>query len=145
MEDALRALADRAAIQDVLVRYARGVDRKDLALVASCFTPDAAYEGSLGHGRITEALAALGAAVERYARTLHFIGNQVIEVAGDAAASETYCLAWHELAPAHGGAEVLVAVRYLDDLARVDGTWLIGARVARAEWRRRLERRESNG
>ena len=129
----LQALLDRAAIQDVLLRYARGVDRKDLRLVATCFAPDAAYDGTLGRGRIGDALEKLGEAMERYDRTMHFIGNHSIEVAGEVATSEAYCLAHHVL---RDGGRLVVAVRYLDDLVRRDGRWMITARKAEVEWRR---------
>ena len=72
------ALADRAAIQDLELTYARGVDRRDLALVASCFAPDCAYEGALGRGTIGDALKTLEAAMARYASTLHHVGNVLV-------------------------------------------------------------------
>jgi len=131
-EAALQALLDRAAIQDVLTRYARGVDRRDLALVRSCFTAGATYDGSLAHGTIADALAALPVALERYTRTFHFLGNQTIDVTGDAAKSETYCLAHHEI---RGGGRNVVAIRYEDALVRCDdGAWRIRGRVVHREW-----------
>jgi len=132
-EAALRRLLDRAAIEDVLRRYARGVDRRDLELVASCFTADAAYDGALARGTITDALAALRVALDRYASTLHFLGNQLVEVDGDTARSETYALAHHRFAD---GTFRVVAVRYLDELVRVRDGWRICRRVARREWER---------
>jgi len=129
----LQDLIDRAAIHDVLLRYARGVDRRDLTVVAACFTPDAAYQGALGAGTIAEALARLGEAMARYTSTLHVIGNQTIELEGDAAHSETYCLAHHVLAD---GRHREVAVRYLDDLVRDRDTWRIRRRVVAREWER---------
>jgi hypothetical protein len=131
--DALAALLDRAAIQDVLLRYARGVDRRDLDLVASCFTRDARYEGSLARGSIVDALAALRVAFTRYASTLHFLGNQLIELDGDVARSETYALAHHVLPE---GELRVVAVRYVDELVRRPTGWLIERRVAHREWER---------
>ncbi len=129
----LQDLVDRAAIHDVLLRYARGVDRRDLALVASCFRPDAAYEGTLGHGTVADALAALGPAMARYARTLHVLGNQTIELAGDSAESETYALAHHVLVD---GRHRVVAIRYCDHLVRDGETWRIARRVVHREWER---------
>jgi hypothetical protein len=133
----VRALADRAAIQDVLARYARGVDRKDATMVASCFAPGCAYEGALGRGTIEDVLPALARAMERYAKTLHVLGTQAIELDGDAARVETYCLAHHEVREAAPGrTHRTVAVRYEDAFRRVDGRWLITARTVRAEWER---------
>lgn len=132
-DPALRELLDRVAIHDVLLRYARGVDRRDLDLVASCFTPDASYEGALGRTGIAEALTNLRAALSRYRSTLHFLGNQMIELAGDAARSETYALAYHRLSDDRN---LVVAVRYLDELVRRGEGWVIRGRVARLEWQR---------
>ena len=129
----LRLLLDRAAIQDVLLRYARGVDRRDFELVASCFTPDASYEGALARGCIADALAALRGQTSRYETTMHFLGNQVIELAGDGARSETYALAFHRL---REGGMLTVAIRYVDELVRHGEHWLIRARVVHREWER---------
>lgn len=126
-------LLDRAAIHDVLLRYARGVDRRDLDLVASCFRPDAAYDGALGTGTIADALAALEPAMARYARTLHVLANQTIELAGDHARSETYALAHHVLPD---GRLRVVALRYCDDLVRDTTGWRIAGRVVHREWER---------
>jgi hypothetical protein len=47
---------DRVSIRELLLRYARGVDSRDLGLVASCFTPDAGYRGALAEGTIADRL-----------------------------------------------------------------------------------------
>ena len=40
-DQALQELLDRASISDVTMLYTRGIDTRDLDLVASCFTQDA--------------------------------------------------------------------------------------------------------
>src|SRR5262245_27112738 len=115
---ALQGLLDRAAVHDVLLRYARAVDGRDLDAVASCFTADAAYEGAVARGTIVEALAALRTALERYPRTMHFVGNVAIEVTGDTAASETYAIAYHRLRAE--ARQYVVAVRYRDSFVLRD-------------------------
>jgi 3-phenylpropionate/cinnamic acid dioxygenase small subunit len=135
---AVRELLDRAAIRDVLLRYARGVDRRDLDLVASCFVPGAEYDGALGHGTVETALTALRKSLERYQSTMHFMGNQLIEVAGDTASSETYAVAYHRLLPGEGEpALFVVGVRYLDDLVRAGDGWRISRRTVKMEWQKR--------
>ena len=133
MNATVQDLLDREAIRDVLLRYARGVDRKDLDLVAACFTPDAAYDGALGVGTVATALAALHSAMARYAATMHFMPHQHIELHGDSATSETYAVAYHRLA----GEPTLftVGVRYLDELSRHGDRWLIHRRIVKTEWR----------
>ena len=54
--DELRQLLDRQAIEDVLFRYCRGVDRGDAALIASAYHPDAIDE----HGARTFAGEGIG-------------------------------------------------------------------------------------
>ena len=133
MTTSLRRLADELAVRDLVLTYARSVDRKDLAAVADCFTPDCAYEGSLASGTIADALRTLGGAMARYVRTMHFMGTQTVEVDGDAAHALTYCLAHH--VRADGGLST-VAVRYRDTLVRTTTGWRIGARRVETDWRR---------
>ncbi len=135
-EDQLRTLMDRAAIADVLLRYARGVDRKDVALVASCFTADATYEGALATGTAAAALAALPERWARYDSTMHLIGNQLIEVGGDTAESETYAIAYHRQHIDGQPVDLIVGIRYLDQLVRQSDRWLIRHRLVRREWTR---------
>jgi 3-phenylpropionate/cinnamic acid dioxygenase small subunit len=136
VDAAIRDLLDRAAIHDVLLRYARGVDRKDLDLVAACFTPDASYEGALASGTIAQALGTLRERMARYEATMHFIGNQLVEVHGDTARSETYAVAYHRLAEAGIVKLFTVGVRYLDELVRTSDGWRIRQRVVKKEWER---------
>ena len=134
--DGLRELRDRAAIHDVILRYARGVDRRDLALVASCFAPDAAYEGALGVGTIRTALTALGERLHRYQTTMHFMANHLVELHGDRAECETYALVYHRVQSGAAERDFVVGVRYLDELARhADGWWIV-RRAVRTEFQR---------
>ena len=135
-EPALQALLDRAAILDLLTRYAHGVDRRDLALVAGCFTPDAAYEGSLGRGGISVALDALRERMPRYRATMHFLTNHAIELQGDRATCETYALVYHRLEGEDEDEDFVVGVRYLDDLVRLPDGWRISRRRTAMEFQR---------
>jgi len=134
--DPLRELCDRAAIHDLLMRYARGVDRRDLDQVAACFAPDAGYEGSLGVGTIDVALAALRERMDRYQVTMHFLANELIELAGDAARCETYALVYHRLRAEEDAQDFVVGVRYQDELARHGDGWWIVHRSAVMEFQR---------
>lgn len=134
--DDLRALLDRAAIHDLIMRYARGVDRRDLVQVAACFSEDAAYEGSLGSGGIEVTLAALRERMPRYRTTMHFLTNPLVELAGDAATCETYALVYHRLETEDDTEDFIVGVRYLDDLARGSNGWRITRRRTAMEFQR---------
>ncbi len=133
---ALQQLVDRAAIQELLTRYAHGVDRRDLNLVAACFTPDAAYEGSLGSGTIDVALDALRDRMPRYRTTMHFLTNVLIELDGDRANSETYALVYHRLEGEDEDEDFIVGVRYLDEVTRFADGWRITRRRTSMEFQR---------
>ncbi len=124
---------DHVAIHALLLRYTRGVDGRDLALVASCFAPGAAYRGALAVGTAADALAALPAAMARYRATQHAIGAHHAEIDGDQARSVTDCTARHWL-PA-GGCRA-VGVRYRDRLGRGPTGWQITAREVDSLWTR---------
>ena len=136
MDPAVQALIDRAAIHDLIMRYARGVDRRDLDLVAACFAPDAAYEGSLGSGGIDVVLAALRERMPRYRTTMHFLTNPIVEVDGDRASCETYALVYHRLESEDDAEDFIVGVRYVDELARRPDGWRITSRKTAMEFQR---------
>ena len=134
-EQAAGELADRAAIREVLLRYAAAVDTRDVARVAALFVPGSLYRGALAVGTIETALANLRATLDRYEWTMHWVDHQLIEIAGDTARSETYAVAYHGLKHAPP-ARFVVGVRYLDELVRRRNGWLITHRVVTSEWQR---------
>jgi len=129
-------LAERE-IHRVLLRYCRGVDRADEAVIAACFHPDARDD----HGN----WLADGASVARHivdvirpgtARAMHFMGNALIEVEGDTAFAESYILAFRAFdrdGVAHNRTR---AVRFIDRFERRDAQWRISERVVVDEWSR---------
>lgn len=133
-------LADHEAIRELWMRYARGVDGRDLDLVASCFLQDAAYEGALGRGGVADALRTLAGAFTRYEHTQHLLDTQSIEVSGDRATSDTHAIAYHVLAGSGGRDQYTVAVRYRDDLVRGNDGWRIARRKVTRDWERRETR-----
>jgi hypothetical protein len=88
-------LKDRDEIARLIRTYAHGVDRRDWDLVRSCFSDDAEAQGSRSTGPIEPYLAALRPGVEFYPTTMHFMGNQLVELDGDTAQVETYAVAYH--------------------------------------------------
>jgi len=130
-----RELSDRNAIRDVMLRYASGVDARDLAQVGRLFVAGASYHGALGIGTIESALANLRQRFGDYRATMHWVDHQLIEIAGDHARSETYAVAYHRLKRLPP-TNFVVGVRYLDELVRLEGRWLIADRTVVTEWQR---------
>jgi len=134
--DGVARLLDDRAVRDVVLRYARGVDRRDLGLVRGCFEPGAPYEGSLATGTVDDALRALEDALGRWDSTMHFVGNQLVELDGDRASCESYAIAFHRRDRVGDAAELVVGIRYEDELSRGATGWRIARRRACALWSR---------
>ena len=79
--------SDRIAVQDVMLRYAAGVDERDFDLYRSCFADDVDVVG-FGKETISGADAWLDyvrRALERYGATQHMLGPQLATLDGDTA------------------------------------------------------------
>lgn len=136
MDAALAALVDRREIEDAILRYCRGIDRLDLELVRSCYWPDATDS----HGGFSGTRDAFVAWVEkllaRFESTSHFVGNLLVELAGDAAVAETYAIAFHRSAEPKASLNLIIGVRYVDRFEKRGGAWKIARRVCVTEWSR---------
>jgi uncharacterized protein (TIGR02246 family) len=120
-------LADRLAVQDVMIRYATSCDARDMAAYGSCFTEDAVISGFGGGGPIRGRQAWVDFvtnALKRFSATQHLLGNQVVEVDGDEATLQTSVQASHFLVDKPGAVMTLFAT-YFDKLVRKDGHWQI--------------------
>ncbi|SDG36358.1 nuclear transport factor 2 family protein [Pseudonocardia oroxyli] len=137
-EAALVRLLATSEIRDVVHRYSRGIDRRDLELVRSCYHADAQDEHGDFSGGVEEFLQHALAGLSRCERTMHLIGNVLVEVEGERARCESYALAFHRL-PAGGerpARDRVVALRYLDLFTRRGGEWRIQVRRCVCEWTR---------
>jgi hypothetical protein len=133
----LPTLLARAEITDVLTRYVRGADRNDWDLVRSCYHPDAADDHGLYSGDLDGLMGFLVDLAATLTSTSHQLGPPHIEVDGDTARAETYCLGWYER-PGRDGATWSIAqgLRYLDVLDRRAGRWAIARRTVVLDWER---------
>lgn len=139
-ERALDELLIKQEIRDVMMRYARGVNRLDTDLVRSCFHPDAIEK----HGPYFGATSAWAADLADQLRqtfqfTFHLLGNSLIEIDGNRAAHETYFIGYHRFHPDQAGAQtdVLFGGRYLAvNESRDGGPWLIAERTVVHDWSR---------
>jgi SnoaL-like domain len=134
--DKLSELVARQEIHDVLVRYARGVDRRDWPTVRACFHDDADDQ----HGEFTGGADAFVDWVStRHASipfAMHFLGNCLIEFLGpEAAFVETYFIAMQRRETSSGepksktvATDVDVFARYCDRFERRAGEWRIASR-----------------
>jgi hypothetical protein len=133
-EATLRWLRDRMLLEDLYRRYAYGVDSVDMELVRSVFHPDCVVVGTMEQGTLDDYLEGLEAGLLMYAATMHFQGNQYVELDGDRAFVETWVIGYHMEAPDSPIQHLILALRYKDDAVRVGDEWKIVRREAVRQW-----------
>ena len=131
--------ADRLAIRELVEAYAHCADRRDAKGQMSLFTPDTHFVVYMNakdptpsqelHSR--EALAPVFADLNKYAATMHFVGQSTIfTLTADRATGEAYCLAHHLTVDGGKRRLMLASLRYLDTFVKMDGAWLFAERHA---------------
>ena len=115
---------DVRAVEQVLLDYFDGVDRRDPEAAVSVFAEDARAE--IMTGKVLEGRdrigRALGRVLVRYARTSHHPTNARVEIDGDRATLRTYVYAYHRMTT---GDVWHLWARLYDGMERRDGRWLI--------------------
>jgi hypothetical protein len=138
LEAALRDLADKHEIEQVLVNHGRGIDRSDNALMGGCYHPGATVEYGVFAGPAAEFCAMVtGAPLER-PPTTHRTSNIWIRIDGDRAVAESYGLGYRDEEEGDGRVQRLMGGRYLDRLERRGGVWKIVHRVFVLDWNMNL-------
>ena len=149
-------IADRLAIQDVMYRWCRAVDRLDREDMLAVFHPEATDS----HGAYIGPVAGLVDWIMQRHRAIpfssHLVSNMLIEFASrDVALAETYtrtiqrypASAKAELAQLAGGQsgaedrgmDLFTSSRYLDTFERRGAEWRIAKRVLIQDWKQLVE------
>ncbi len=128
------SLEDRLALQELAFRYARGVDRRDYGAFVALFTEDGVLCGPGYSMRGPLEIERGIRRIEQYEATQHCVHNQLVEVAGDRAQGETYCVARHLYSRAGVRRKLDMGVRYQDEFVRRAGAWRIARRELVLDW-----------
>lgn len=121
-------LAAKQQIEEVLVRYASGIDRRDWPRFRSCFTSDvhADYEGVAVWENVDAITQYMTEVHEPMGHTMHRLSNMDVQMDGSTATARTYVDA---ILMAPDGASGVRAVGLYDDelVLQADG-WKIARR-----------------
>jgi hypothetical protein len=131
--------AERAALADLVHRYAAGVDERQFDVVTGLFTetaelvlPDAPVELNpvrlhRGHSAVGAAIAAVAATI----RTQHGIVGEVYDAGprSDQARGRIACIAHHWTQHDDQLTDVVWHLRYDDDYLRTDAGWRFARRA----------------
>ena len=123
-------LLAKAAITDVIKQLARGTDRLDEQMMASCYHPDGVDDHNSFRGTGTEFAKWVCEVLPHFEATHHFVADPFIRLDGDVAQVDTYCIAHH----VGGDSDMVLGLRYVDRFEQRDGKWLIAKRVCAFDW-----------
>ncbi len=135
--------ADRLAIRELVEAYAHCADRRDANGQMSLFTADTHFVVYMNaadpkpsqelHSR--QALAPVFADLNKYAATMHFVGQStLLSLTAEKGAGEAYCLAHHLAIEGAKRKPMIAALRYYDTFVKTDGAWLFAERLLYVDW-----------
>lgn len=137
VKNTVDSLLAKQDIKDVIMRYARGTDRGDAALLKSCYHEDAIEEhGSTYAGPAHDYVDGAVARIMKMGVMAHYVGNISIELDGDVAYVETYVLTFARFEKDGAPWDTLTGGRIVDRFERRDGVWKIAHRKMAFDWNR---------
>jgi hypothetical protein len=131
LDEAVDKMSSKLEIHELLMAYARGMDRADPELLASIFLPESTVVSGVVNGsgprfakEITEYLRS------NLVRCFHSIANEWVDVKGDRAIGEAYVIATMTA----DGDDTIGGGRYINEFERRDGIWKIKTHVFVSDW-----------
>src|ERR1700676_3462382 len=135
--------ADRLAIRELIEAYAYCADRRDAKGQMSLFTSDTHFVVYMNARdpkasqelNSREALAPVFADLNKYAATMHFVGQStILSLTDDRGTGEAYCLAHHLTVEGDMRRLMIAALRYYDTFVKMDGSWMFAERLLYVDW-----------
>jgi ketosteroid isomerase-like protein len=135
--------ADRLAIRELVEAYAHCADRRDAKGQMALFTPDTHFVVYMNakdpapsqelHTR--ETLAPVFDDLNKYAATMHFVGQStILTLTNHRATGEAYTLAHHLTTDGAKRKLMIAALRYTDSFVKTNGEWLFSERLLYVDW-----------
>ena len=135
--------ADRLAMRELVEAYAHCADRRDAKGQMALFTADMHFVVYMNAKdpnpsqelRSREQLAPVFADLNKYAATMHFLGQTtILTLTSDRGTGETYCMPHHLTVDDNKRQLMIAALRYYDTFVKVDGEWLFAERLLYVDW-----------
>jgi hypothetical protein len=135
--------ADRLAIRELVEAYAYCADRRDAKGQMALFTPDTHFVVYMNAKdptpsqelRTREALAPVFDDLNKYAATMHFVGQStILTLTNDRATGEAYTLAHHLTIDGAKRRLMIATLRYNDSFVKTNGEWLFAERKLYVDW-----------
>src|SRR4029077_1370148 len=135
--------ADRLAIRELIEAYAYCADRRDGNRQMALFTSDTHFVVYMNAKdpkpsqelNSREALAPVFADLNKYAATMHFLGQTtILTLTNERGTGETYCMPHHLTVDGGKRSLMIAALRYYDTFVKQDGAWLFADGLLYVDW-----------
>jgi hypothetical protein len=137
-DDLVSWLVDLEQLRRMTQRYARAVDARDVDAVAALFHPDGSVDGARGSSPVPAYIDAMRDAPRIFESGMHVLGDPLIDLdqGADHARMDTYAVVYQFRPSGSTEPDLVLGIRYLDDMVRHAGQWLIYHRQAVNLWTR---------
>ena len=135
-------MSDVDALRALNQRYSRAIDARDMEGLTALFDPAGSVDGARGSSTVPDYLEMTRASPRVFEQSMHVLGDPLIDFVegSDAARLDTYAVVYQlGRVGADGdetGGDMVLGIRYLDDVRRIDGAWRIHHRQAVMLWTR---------
>jgi hypothetical protein len=135
--------ADRLAIRDLVEAYAHCAGRRDAKGQMALFSADTHFVVYMNAKdpkpsqelNSRDALAPVFTDLNKYAATMHFVGQStILSLTTDKGTGEAYCLAHHLTVDGGKRSLMIAALRYFDTFVKQEGAWLFEERKLFVDW-----------
>ncbi len=130
-------MSDVDALRALNQRYSRAIDARDMDELTALFDPAGSVDGARGSSSVPDYLEMTRTSPRVFEQSMHVLGDPLIEhtEGSDTARLDTYAVVY-QLGRVEGGDDMVLGIRYLDDVRRIDGKWRIHHRQAVMLWAR---------
>jgi hypothetical protein len=124
-------------LRDLVQRYSRAADERDVAALTALFHPEAEITGARGTQTLEQWLETMRAP-RTFPSSMHMMGDPliVLDDTSERATVDTYAVVYQLNDPGSGHSDLTLGIRYLDDAVVHEGRWVIRRRQAQTVWMR---------
>ena len=132
-----RPVGDHEELRALVQRYARAADDRDVEALEALFHPAAEVTGARGAQTLDEWLTTMRGP-RAFPTSMHIIADPLITLGPgpDEAVIDAYAVVYQLSDASSEAGDLTLGIRYLDDVIRHEGRWIIRRRTARTIWMR---------
>ena len=138
VEVMVRWMCDVEELRGLVQRYSRAIDARDFDRLAALFHPDAVIEGMRGTSPVGEYLDGMRDTPPAFETSMHVLGDPLVTLGpgADTGQLDTYGVVHQLRAAGDERDDLVLGMRYLDDVLRHEGRWVVVHRRAVNLWMR---------